>query len=327
MKKLLLGLFLSASIIFVGCGNKEATKDSQEKKVEATKVENVQKINGVNYTFNFEKSPEKAVSMSQFTTEIMLKLGLKDKMIGTAFLEEEIHPSIAKDYKAVKVIAERWPSLEQLLAIEPDFVTGWEVALKKGVDSALIAKHNINMFVPKSSINLDADLDTLFEDYRTFGKIFRIEDKVEEYIASEKARVEEIKSNIKENQKFTYFLYDSGTDKAFTVFEGFTTNLLAMINGKNILADKGVGKTWGETSWEPVVAADPDYLIIVDYSKGIREETDSDSKIEQLKSNPITKNLTAVKNDKFIRVKLADICPGIRNVDFFEKISKEVYKK
>ncbi len=307
MKKILLGFFLVLSLgIF--------------------SFENTQKINGVDYTFKYESAPKKAVSMSQFTTEIMLKLGLKDKMVGTAFLEEEIHPSIAKEYAEVKVIADKWPSLEQLLTVEPDFVTGWEVALKKGVDSALIAKHKINMFVPKSSINLDADLNTLFEDYKTFGKIFKIEDKVEKYIASEKARVEKLKSQIK-SSKFTYFLYDSGTDKAFTVFEGFTTNLLAMIGGENILANKGVEKTWGETTWEPVVEADPDYFVIVDYSKGIREETDSDSKIAQLKSNPITKNLKAVKNNKFIRVKLADICPGIRNVDFLEKISKEVYKK
>ena len=59
---------------------------------------------------------------------------------------------------------------------------------------------------------------------------------------------------------------------------------------------------------------------------GIREETDSDSKIEAIKANPKLKNLKAVKNNKFIRVKLAEICPGIRNVDFFERVAKEVYK-
>lgn len=49
-----------------------------------------QEINGVIYQFEFDKIPQKAVSLSQFTTEIMLKLGLKNNMAGTAFLEEEI---------------------------------------------------------------------------------------------------------------------------------------------------------------------------------------------------------------------------------------------
>lgn len=287
---------------------------------------NSQEINGVKYNFNFDKAPKRAVSMSQFTTEIMLKLSLKNNMAGTAFLEEEIYPSVASDYKQVPVLAEKWPSLEELLAADPDFVTGWEVAFKKGVDSKMIAKNNINIFVPQSSIDFNADLDTLFNDFLMFGKIFNKEKEAQDYVNSEKARVENIKKSTTGKKEFTYFIYDSGTDKAFTVFEGFTPNLLKLINGKNILSGKGVDKTWGETSWEDVIAADPDYFIIVDYSTGIREETDSESKIKAIKANPKLNELKAIKNDKFIRVKLAEIVPGIRNVDFFEKVAKEVYQ-
>ncbi|WP_278573419.1 ABC transporter substrate-binding protein [Fusobacterium ulcerans] len=287
---------------------------------------NSQEINGVKYDFNFDKAPQRAVSMSQFTTEIMLKLGLKGNMAGTAFLEEEIYPSVASDYKEVPVLADKWPSLEELLAADPDFVTGWEVAFKKGVDSKMIVKNKINMFVPQSSIDFNADLDTLFNDFLMFGKIFNKEKEAQDYVNSEKARVEKIKKSTAGKKEFTYFIYDSGTDKAFTVFEGFTPNLLKLINGKNILSGKGVEKTWGETSWEDVIAADPDYFIIVDYSTGIREETDSESKIKAIKANPKLNELKAVKNDKFIRVKLAEIVPGIRNVDFFEKVAKEVYQ-
>lgn len=287
---------------------------------------NSQEINGVKYDFNFDKAPQRAVSMSQFTTEIMLKLGLKNNMAGTAFLEEEIYPSVASDYKQVPVLAEKWPSLEELLAADPDFVTGWEVAFKKGVDSKMIAKNNINIFVPQSSIDFNADLDTLFNDFLMFGKIFNKEKEAQDYVNSEKARVENIKKSTTGKKEFTYFIYDSGTDKAFTVFEGFTPNLLKLINGKNILSGKDVEKTWGETSWEDVIAADPDYFIIVDYSTGIREETDSESKIKAIKANPKLNGLKAVKNDKFIRVKLAEIVPGIRNVDFFERVAKEVYQ-
>lgn len=287
---------------------------------------NSQEINGVKYDFNFDKAPQRAVSMSQFTTEIMLKLGLKGNMAGTAFLEEEIYPSVASDYKEVPVLADKWPSLEELLAADPDFVTGWEVAFKKGVDSKMIVKNKINMFVPQSSIDFNADLDTLFNDFLMFGKIFNKEKEAQDYVNSEKARVEKIKKSTAGKKEFTYFIYDSGTDKAFTVFKGFTPNLLKLINGKNILSGKGVEKTWGETSWEDVIAADPDYFIIVDYSTGIREETDSESKIKAIKANPKLNELKAVKNDKFIRVKLAEIVPGIRNVDFFEKVAKEVYQ-
>lgn len=287
--------------------------------------ENIQEINGIKYKFNFEKTPERAVSMSQFTTEIMLKLGLYENMVGTAFLEEEIYSTVADDYYKIPVLAEKWPSLEKILDVETDFITGWEVAFKKGVDSKLIVKNNINIFIPQSTIDFNADLNTLFDDYLMFGKIFNKENEVKKYIASEKERLEKLKTITNGKKEFTYFLYDSGTDKAFTVFEGFTPNLLKIINGKNILSGKGVNKTWGETNWETVIEADPDYFIIVDYSVGIREETDSDTKIKTIKSNPKLNQLKAVKNNKFIKVKLAEIVPGIRNIDFLEKVVKETY--
>lgn len=286
-----------------------------------------EKINGIDYKFDFKTSPKRAVSMSQFTTEMLLKLGLEKDIVGTAFLEEEIYPSVAPSYNNVKVIADKWPNLETLLAVKPDFVTGWEVALKKGVDSKLLASHGIKLFVPRSSMELNANLDTLFDDFIVFGNIFEIQDKAQKYVNSQKEKLANIQKNYKMDKGFTYFLYDSGTDKAFTVFEGFTTNLLKMINGTNVLANKGVEKTWGQTSWEPVINANPEYIIIVDYSKGIREETDANSKIEFLKNNAITKNLKAVKENKFMIVKLADIVPGIRNIDFLEKVSKKAYEK
>lgn len=287
--------------------------------------ENIQEINGIKYKFNFEKTPERAVSMSQFTTEIMLKLGLCENMIGTAFLEEEIYPAVADDYYKIPILSEKWPSLEKILDVETDFITGWEVAFKKGVDSKLIVKNNINIFIPQSTIDFNADLNTLFDDYLMFGKIFNKENEVKKYITSEKERLEKLKTITIGKKEFTYFLYDSGTDKAFTVFEGFTPNLLKIINGKNVLSGKGVNKTWGETNWETVIEADPDYFIIVDYSVGIREETDSETKIKAIKSNPKLNQLKAVKNNKFIKVKLAEIVPGIRNIDFLEKVVKETY--
>lgn len=110
-----------------------------------------EKINGVNYESTFNEAPKRAVSISQFTTEMMLALGLQKNMVGTAFLEEQIYPSVAKSYAKVPVLAKKWPSMEKLLSVKPDFVTGWEVALKKGDDSKVLAKHGIAMFVPRSS--------------------------------------------------------------------------------------------------------------------------------------------------------------------------------
>lgn len=58
--------------------------------------------------------------MNQASTEVMLVLGLADKMVGTAYMDDEILPSLAEAYNSVPVLAEEYPSQEILFAGEPD---------------------------------------------------------------------------------------------------------------------------------------------------------------------------------------------------------------
>jgi iron complex transport system substrate-binding protein len=90
-----------------------------------------EEINGETMTVTFEKTPQRAVSLSQFSTEMLLALGLKERMAGTAFLEEAISDKVKRDYEAVPVLAEKWPSLEVFLEATPDFAVGWGVAFSK----------------------------------------------------------------------------------------------------------------------------------------------------------------------------------------------------
>ena len=42
-------------------------------------------------------SPQRAVTMNQGTTEVMLALGLEDRMAGTAYLDDYIWPELVSD--------------------------------------------------------------------------------------------------------------------------------------------------------------------------------------------------------------------------------------
>lgn len=283
-------------------------------------------INGASVTTVFDKTPQRAVSLSQFSTEMLLILGLKSRLVGTAFLEEPIAPKVAKDYAQVLVLSQKWPSLEIFLNARPDFAIGWGVAFsKKGIEAQNIIAKGVKIFVPKSTIDFDATFDTLMEDFLTLGRIFAVEDKASTYVKAEKVRLAEIQKHIGGKGEKKVFVYDSGDTEPFTVYEGFTTNLLKLVGARNILSGKGVHKTWGKASWEQVIAADPDCIIVVEYKTSLRDQADGDSKIKWLKENPRLKELKAVKNGAFARVSLADLCPGIRNVDALEKLASAIY--
>lgn len=285
-----------------------------------------QEINGEKVTTTFDKAPQRAVSLSQFSTEMLLALGLKDRMAGTAFLEESIAEKVKADYAAVPVLAEKWPSLEVFMKAEPDFAIGWGVAFtKKGIEAQNILSKGVKIFLPQSTVQFDATMDTLMEDFLTLGNIFGIEDRAASYVTGERKRMAAVEKKGAELPSRTVFIYDSGDAEPFTVFEGFTTNLLKIAGVQNVLSGRGVQKTWGNASWEDVIVADPDYFVIVEYDTAIRGQTDWQSKVKYVSENPKLKNLKAVKNNAFIRVRLADICPGIRNVDFLEGLIKQVH--
>ncbi len=69
--------------------------------------------------------------MSQATTEMMLQLGLEDKMAGTAFKEREIYPPLQAAYDKVKVLSDKWPSYEVFMSVKPDFVNSWPGSFSK----------------------------------------------------------------------------------------------------------------------------------------------------------------------------------------------------
>ena len=287
-----------------------------------------QNLDGTDYEFIVEAAPEHAVSMSQATTEMLLALGLRDKMAGTAFLEEEIYESLAEDYAKVEVLAEKWPSYEVFMAAAPDVTTGWAVPFtQRGIPAADIVAQNVPIYVPESMLRTDATLDTLFDDLLMYGKIFDAEENAEAYVAAEKEKLAEVQTKLEGLDEVSCFIYDSTDedDQIYTAFEGYTTNLLKLIGANNILSGKGVDKTWDYAGWEEVLAENPQYIIICDYSTSIRNTDDFDAKVENFKANPALADLDAVKNDNFVRVRLSEITPGVRSVDALVRLAEEIH--
>lgn len=282
-------------------------------------------LDGKDYTFTMKEAPKRAVSMSQATAEMMLALGLEDRMVGTAFKEEPIYEPLQNAYDKVPVLAEKWPSYETFMAAKPDFTTGWADSFtKRAIPAAQLVSQDVNIFIPASMTKRDATLDTLFDDMLMFGKIFHIEERAQQWVNDEKAKLQPVMDEARGKEVKRVFIFDSEDEQPFTVFKGYTTNVLDLVGIHNVMADTDVDRTWAKASWESVVDANPDYIIICDYGNSMRNTDDFDAKVERLKSNPALANVNAVVNNRFIRVKLSEITPGVRTVDALTRIRAEM---
>ena len=316
-------LLLAAAGIGLALTGCDMTSEKTEKAGQVTWSETIE---GQKTEMKVSTPPKRAVTMSFAPTEMLLTIGAEKQMAGTSFKEEEIYEPIAEAYKRVPVLAEKWPSYEKFMSVNPDFTIGWEVDFsKRAIPAEKIISAGVPIFIPDSMQDTQATLETNFNDMLELGKIFGLEDNAKKWVDSQKKKLNAIQDKIKNIPHVSVFVFDSEDDAPFTVFEGYTTNVLKLIGADNVMAGQGVDKTWAKTSWESFVQANPDYIIIVDYTASDRTDDDFANKVERLKNNPQLSSVKAIKENHFLRVRLAEITPGVRTVDALERLVNEIH--
>ncbi|WP_103109081.1 ABC transporter substrate-binding protein [Brevibacillus reuszeri] len=323
MKRVLQGFWIGAVMALVlivsACGSAAtSTTGSQTGTEQAAKTETTIEqpvdnkpvtitTNGIEMTY--PEAPKRAVTLNQHVTEIMLALGLADKMVGTAYLDDQILPELKEAYDKVPVLADKYPNKEVLMAANPDFVySGWKSGFgDKGVGSMEdLDKAGIKSYLQESSNKPGPTVVDVFADIQNIGKIFRVEDKANELIGKMKQEMDQTVSKIGSVDKpLQVFVYDSGEDNPFTAANNYMTSLIKMAGGKNVFDD--IQKGWAEVSWEEVVNRKPDVIVVVDYG---------DKTVDQKKNLLLTKrelaDIPAIQNKRLIVLPLSAASEGVR---------------
>lgn len=74
--------------------------------------------------YTFEKEPERVVAAYQDNIEILLALGLEDKIVCAFGMDGEVREDLKEGFEQLNYLESR-PSKEDIIALEPDFITGW----------------------------------------------------------------------------------------------------------------------------------------------------------------------------------------------------------
>ena len=146
-----------------------------------------------------------------------------------------------------------------------------------------------------------------YQDLRNLGEIFNIWAKAQHVISAMQAQIAAARAKIAGLKPVTVFDYDSGEAAPFTGAGLATPNaLISLGGGTNIFASLKQSLT--SVSWEQVVKADPQCIIVNDYGTPTAAQ-----KEKFLETSPITKNLTAVRNRCFLPLSYDEVTPGPRN--------------
>lgn len=275
-------------------------------------------VQSCNREITFDAPPERAASNDVNLTEMMLVLGLTDRMVGYTGisgwhkLDEEMRAGIAE----LPELSARYPSLEVLVGADLDFwFAGWNYGLRVGgeVTPETLAPFGIAVYeLTESCIHImDRErvaIDDMFNDIRNLATIFGVPQRAEALIAGWQAELDEIAATIPDREPLRVFVYDSGEDTPLTAGRfAMPTAMIEAAGGRNIMDD--VESSWTRVAWEPVVERNPEVVIIVNYG-----EVTAEQKIDFMRSNPALAGIDAVVNDRFVVLDYVEATPGPRNI-------------
>jgi len=266
-------------------------------------------ILGEEYPFTYSQVPQRIVSLSSPATEMLLALGLEESIAGYAMQDNEIPEQYKAAFDSLYCITQDWTvSKEMILALEPDFLMFWNGSAD--YDYEFLNANGISTYTMTSDIN-GAKIESVYEDFTNMGKIFGKEDRAAEIIAAMKAKIDPVAVRTKDLTPVSVAYVDAySTEEAvFTAGNALVADIFRTAGAENVM--NHTDDPWMQVSWEEMAAADPEWILIGVY-EGVE---DADYWIAFLEKHPAMKETSAVKEDRYIVVGLADLTVGERIAD------------
>lgn len=260
---------------------------------------------------NIQTKIEKIISTAPSNTEVLMALGLGDKLVAIDKYSTDIE-GINTELPQIDFLN---PDAETIIGLEPDIViasghnkTGSVEDPFKAISEAGIPV----VYIPSSD-----SIDGIYKDIEFIADVVNERSKGKEIVDDMKAQVEEIKA-----------IGDTITDKKSVYFEispapylssfgksTFLNEMIEIIGAKNIFENE---EGWISPTAEAIIDANPDVIIT---NAGYMENP-----TEEIKSRDAWENINAIKNNEVYLVdQNASSRPSQNVIKALEQMAKAVY--
>lgn len=267
---------------------------------------------------SLDAPPRRIVTIKSTATELVLSLGLGDRLVGTAFADGPLPETLAGSEPPV--LSEQLPNQESVLELRPDLVFGgWEsnFSADGAGERDELADLGVASYVAPSAClepGYQPDpltFDLLFDQLLEAGRVLGAEPAAEGLVAGLEERLADVEPL---GGDLSALWWSSGEDTPYVgAGIGAPQMMLDAAGLTNVAAD--VDATWSPLGWEAIAAADPDVIVLVDATWNTAAD-----KIAALEADPALAQLTAVREQRYAIVPFAAGEGGVRNVEAVESI-------
>lgn len=293
----------------------------------------------------FSKAPERAIGLGQNSAEIMLLLGLEDKMAGTAFWPNKVLPQLAEANAKVKLLTVEFPTFESILAQNPDFVAAAlpsligpssKVAKREDFDNVAVPTY----LSPSTCVSAGAakdkfgygdrsqlwNMDTLFQEIDELAQIFDVRNRGQALIDDLKRREAALRADApKSGKKLSYVFWFSSPSPSSDAYLGGKNSasgfIADVLGGTNAITSEAESPMLG---WESIIATNPDVIVVAKVDRNRWELDKPEAKIKFLKTDAAVSQLPAVKNNAIVIMDGQAMNPTVRTIYGAEQVADQL---
>jgi iron complex transport system substrate-binding protein len=284
--------------------------------------------------------PERVFAVFHNAVELAHALGMSDRLVGTAYLDNPVLPAYA-DAQAATRYYETIPSREAMLARRPDFViSGFTGAFTPEAfgTRAELADIGIRTWLSRALCPTEdgADQDDLavdhvplamiYDEIVDLGAVFDQTVRAERLVDGMRREIDRVTSALAQvDDRPRVAVLNLPDGGQYRVFGGgdIVETIIRTAGGEPVFAD--VPGRVERIGIEEVIARDPEVIFVpACCGAGVGPEAARDV-IDGMLAEPALANVAAVRHRRIYAVTFAEMSPGIRVADAIRNVARRLH--
>jgi iron complex transport system substrate-binding protein len=295
-------------------------------------------------SLTFQHAPTRTVTIGQAGTEMLYAMGLGDKVVGTSLWFNNVLDKYKAQNDKIERLADNEPSFESVIGKRPELVAV-ELEWMVGPQGAVGTREQFHeLRIPTYLLPSDCEakdnlvgadgtrlapfrIETIYKSVSQLAQIFDVQERGQQLNDELKASLAKSIATaqgkrLKDASALVWFSSAEMDIEPFVAgHKGIPDFMLDTLGVRNVVASD---EEWPTVGWETIAKANPTFLVIARMDRRRFPADDYEKKLAFLRSDPVTRNMDAVKHNRIIILDAMAMQASLRMFDGIEQLATAI---
>jgi len=301
-------------------------------------------IDNCGSTLTFQHAPTRTVTIGQAGTEMLYAMGLGDKVVGTSLWFNNVLAKYKPQDDKIERLADNEPSFESVIGKRPELVAV-ELEWMVGPQGAVGTREQFHeLKIPTYLLPSDCEakdnlvgadgtrlapfrIETIYKSVSQLAQIFDVQERGQQLNDELKASLAKSIATaqgkqLKDASALVWFSSAQMDIEPFVAgHKGIPDFMLDTLGVRNVVQSD---EEWPTVGWETIAKANPTFLVIARMDRRRFPADDYEKKLAFLRSDPVTRNMDAVKHNRIIILDAMALQASLRMFDGIEQLATAI---